>query len=115
MISAWPCIGGTLTEYLSRSPSASYPASSRINRNGGSRPFRVSASCTSFIVMKSPALVKYSTGSPFAAIGASFLGSMRMFASTVLVTHKSSILLSQSTKSAAIKPRSTATDSATKP
>jgi len=65
--------------------------------------------------MKSAVLVKYNTGSALAATGASFLGSMSMFANTVFVTHMFSTLLSQSTKSAATKPRAIATLSATSP
>ena len=115
MISAYPFLGWPLMVYLSKSPSTSDPTRLRINRCGAGSWYRAAASASSFLVMKSPVSVKYNTGSPAAATGASLRGSMTMFASIVTVTHISSILLSQSTSPASARPRLAASAGATSP
>ena len=115
MISAYPFLGWALMVYLSKSPSTSDPTRFRINRCGAGSWYRVAASVSSFIVTKSPLSVKYNTGSPAAATGASLRGSMTMFASIVIVTHISSTLLSQSTSPASARPRLAAISGATRP
>ena len=115
MISAYPFIGWALMVYLSKSPSTSDPTRFRINLCVPGSWYRVAAFVSSFIVTKSPTPVKYNTGSPAAATGASLRGSMTMFARIVSVTHISSILLSQSTSPASARPRLAASAGATSP